>query len=209
MKKPIIRSAGYIVVRFPPPVPRDLGSGLRRELNRLLIGAGRWSASNTSALPYGEPGWCFHVCLQKPTATADWAERVAHFLRDKDIPSGTFLEVGKLYGQVEVDIYEMEGALTTLNRRLRSGEKASASLLLEIPGLVPALEALKDKITQSAFEYGVVTHAYQMPTAATIALRVQDTVHLGSCLMDIRRHLQSEAITQEVRLAITTRTHPQ
>src|SRR5579871_3402699 len=206
MKAPV---TGNITIRFPPPAPKDLGSSMRRELNRFLVGVGNCCAVNTGSLPQGPPGWCYSMQIKKPTQTEEWAEKIRQFLKGKDIDPAAVMEVRFLRGPVAFTLLPEEDDVPGWQEILfRNGSSASARLMLELGGKVETFEALCAHLRESIRSNGEVTHAYQLPQAATVAMSLTDARQLEVLLPEIVLILRSHVADDRVRLSLAVESLP-
>lgn len=209
MSKLKVPVTGSIIVRFPPPVPRDLGSDLRRELHRLLVGVGGCCALNTGSLPQGPPGWCYSIHIKKPTQTEEWAEKIRQFLKTKDLDAAAVMEVHFSRGPVALTLLPEENDFPGWQQVLfRDGSSASARLILELAGKVDTFEALCAQLRDSIRSQDDMTHAYQLPQAATVAIQVTDARQLAGLLPEMVSILRSHVAEDRVRLSLAVASLP-
>ena len=197
-----------------------MGSELRRKLNTMLRGVGSCDTVNTSYLHDGKPGWAYSMTIRKPTATAEWAERLTTYLQSQELmelPDGAQMEVSVVRGPMLLDISAPDFSLETCPNLLKpmllaAGAGGSARVMLEVPDLGDTFEQVASDIRQATAEYSTIPFSYLAPAAANFWVAVHDVQNLQRCVMDltvILLQLQDPAAAGNIRFAIFVQTKPE
>lgn len=190
---------GIIIARFPPPVPKDLGSELRAAIvSRLPFNDGS-SACNTGAFG-GPPGWSIDIRIANVSALQESAATVAGILRERNLAAT--LETSERRGPISAALPDGEFGFETL--LFPAGTAAWADLYLKIPGVKGRTSEIVAELNAAALPHGKVTHHCQLETLnATIV--VEDAGNAAECIETLRSYLAAHPGT---RLDFCTQNRP-
>ncbi len=176
-----LKATAVIVVRFPPPVPKDFGRGVRDAIrNRLPKGADCCTV-NTGALPGGRPGWAIDIRLMPKDGPAA-SHAVAEVLRGEPAGMGATVEVSELRGPVDVPVPPTPAARELVRGLLFPSESgAGVSLFLTVPGAPGGTEEVVAAVTAAVAPHGRVTHAAR-PSTVNLTVRVEDGAAAPGCV---------------------------
>ncbi len=194
MTKP--KAQGVIVVRFPPPAPKDFGRALKAAiLERLGTGA-ECSASNTGALG-GPPGWAFDIRV-KVKELDSAAAAIADCLRGHTAAST--MEVSERRGPVVVPLV---GSGWDAGLQFPDGTVAAADLYLKLPAAFGDRDAVVTVLSEAVAPHGSVTHAVKLSTL-NITVRVEDARNAPACVEKLAERLAGSGLT----LSVCTQSRP-
>lgn len=185
---PKVKSVGIIIVRFPPPIPKDFGRALKQRFLERLPDDTECGTSNTGSMG-GPAGWAFDIRIRRVADTSTSVAIVQELLKGPPTVDALQMEVSERRGPVQMALGD---AQAPEELQFPAGTNAWAEIFLKLPSTHGERDALVEAANAAIRPYGKVTHAVKLSTINMTA-RVDDAGNLGPCLQSLVKWLEGVA----------------